>query len=154
MLYVVWKETERLSSIMVLAATSFNSLTYLCFSNRANKKIRTWLLFTPVSQSSTGKWVQNATAESGDSWGTLPAEGDGTPEVSLSLLFHSIAYCIIGTIQMLFAQKGQITWSCILDERGWLLFPYGWSCYPFFTFSTIPEILKRLSLCTHNISFY
>lgn len=30
--------------------------------------------------------MQNSSAESGDTWGTVPAEGDGTPKVSIPLL--------------------------------------------------------------------
>lgn len=136
---------------MVLIAVFFKFLTYLCFSNRANKKIRTWLLFAPVSQGSSGKWMQNTAAESGDSWWTLPAEGDGTAEVSLSLLFHNTAYFVVGTIQILFVWKDQITWKLYL-ERQVMIAVSVWSeaSTPFLTFSTVPEILKRLLLCTHK----
>lgn len=90
--------------------------------------------------------MQNSSAESGDTWWTVPAEGDGTPEVSLSLL------CLLchGHGPNALRSEGSENLEVVFGMSG----GYCFSTAEAFTFATIPEILNSLSMCTHSIAFY
>lgn len=93
--------------------------------------------------------MQNSSAESGDTWWTVPAEGDGTPEVSLSLLcvlYHGHcpnAFCSEGSKNLEVVVRISAGYSfntAVAGILSLLLLPF--------------QRLKRLSLCTHHIAFH